>query len=79
MTSTNSGLISGGLMTMSLAGNYLLWKKLDDFKKVQEQYSNMFTILEPILTKIVDGKKLSNSDIEDVKKVREILKFKTIK
>lgn len=79
ITSTNMGVYSGSLLLLSLTGNYYLWKKFDESKKIHKKYEEILTILEPILTKIVDEKKLSKSNVEDVKKVREMIKFKLLK
>ena len=51
-------------------------EKAECSKIIQREYEKIFMILEPILTKIVNEEKLSNSDIEDIKAIRNQIKFK---
>ncbi len=54
LTYTNTGLVSGGFMFMSVAGNYYLWKSLEEYKKTAKSYEMVFSIIEPILTKLIN-------------------------
>jgi hypothetical protein len=79
LTSTNVGMVSSGLIIASAYGNWWLWQKLKDYKVSQEEYEKIFIVLEPILTKIINEEKISPAEIEDVKQIRGLIKFKFVK
>jgi hypothetical protein len=79
IASTNIGGASAGILGLSVLGNYYQYRKIKEYSEDFKKFENLFTILEPILTKIINNQKLSSSDIDDIKKVREIIKFKSLK
>jgi hypothetical protein len=79
ITSSNMGLFSSAVFIGSLYGNYYLFNKMNEFKDSQEEYVKLFIILEPILTKIISKEVITEAEIDDIKRIRGIIKFKFVK
>ncbi len=69
------GFILNGVFVTSIGGNIYLLKKLNEGNQSEKNYIYLLKQVEPLLSKIIDGKKFENHEIEDAKTIRNIIKF----
>ncbi len=68
------GTVMNLMFVCSLGGNVLLGKKVLADIKTEKFYIGLLKDVEPLLTKIIDGKRFTDSEIEEAKQIKNIIK-----
>ena len=75
ISSTEAGGIPLLILISSLSLNYFLFKKMMESIKIQKKFTDLLKSLQPLLSKIINGQSLSTTDMEDLRIIRNLIKY----